>query len=166
MKNALTVTAFTATLLNAAIFGFFYAWICSTMWGLDAATPDIAIGAMQAMNASVRNVVFAPAFFATPFTLWIAAFLALRLKYKNTAWLFAIAGIVYLSGGLILTMAINVPMNEALALVEISSDQAINAEVWTTYSSEWQIWNITRTILSAIALTFSLVGIYMLGQKK
>lgn len=53
-------------LLAAAIFGFFYAWVCSTMWGLDAADPAIAIQAMQAMNASVRNAVFFPAFFLTP----------------------------------------------------------------------------------------------------
>lgn len=28
------------TLLSiGAIFGFFYAWVCSTMWGLDATDP-------------------------------------------------------------------------------------------------------------------------------
>ena len=47
--------------LSAAIFGFFYAWVCSTMWGLDQTDPVVAITAMQAMNASVRNAVFAPA---------------------------------------------------------------------------------------------------------
>ena len=50
-----------ALLHSGAIFGFFYAWICSTMWGLDAADPNVAISAMQAMNASVRNLVFVPA---------------------------------------------------------------------------------------------------------
>ncbi|GAB5461946.1 hypothetical protein [Hoeflea alexandrii] len=51
-------------LLTAAIFGFFYAWVCSTMWGLDAADPSVAIQAMQAMNASVRNAVFIPPSFS------------------------------------------------------------------------------------------------------
>ena len=60
-------------LLAAAIFGFFYAWVCSTMWGLDAAAPEIAIKAMQAMNASVRNAVFFPAFFLTPIVLALTA---------------------------------------------------------------------------------------------
>ena len=32
-----------ALLHSGAIFGFFYAWICSTMWGLDAADPNVAI---------------------------------------------------------------------------------------------------------------------------
>ncbi|MEP5029486.1 MAG: hypothetical protein ABJR02_02340, partial [Marinomonas sp.] len=64
--------------LNAAIFGFFYAWVCSTMWGLDAADPRVAISAMQAMNASVRNAVFAPAFFGTPLALAVTAVLLKR----------------------------------------------------------------------------------------
>ncbi len=38
--------AFLSLILSGAIFGFFYAWICSTMWGLDAADPVIAIKAM------------------------------------------------------------------------------------------------------------------------
>ena len=65
-----------AVLLSAAIFGFFYAWVCSTMWGLDAADPRVAIPAMQAMNASVRNVVFAPAFFGTGVAALLAALIA------------------------------------------------------------------------------------------
>ena len=47
--------AILALLHAGAIFGFFYAWACSTVWGLDAADPNVAIPAMQAMNASVRN---------------------------------------------------------------------------------------------------------------
>ena len=70
--------AFAGLLLAGGIFGFFYAWICSTMWGLDAADPRVAIAAMQAMNASVRNAVFAPAFFGTGPVLLLAGVLAAR----------------------------------------------------------------------------------------
>ncbi len=67
--SAFSVSATVAVLLTGAIFGFFYAWVCSTMWGLDDADPRVAIAAMQAMNASVRNAVFFPAFFLTPVAL-------------------------------------------------------------------------------------------------
>lgn len=76
MKPVLYVFSLLSLLSSGAIFGFFYAWVCSTMWGLDAANPALAIGAMQAMNASVRNAVFAPAFFGTPFVLIATAMLA------------------------------------------------------------------------------------------
>ena len=43
------------------------------MWGLDAADPRVAVAAMQAMNASVRNAAFAPAFSGTAPAPWLAA---------------------------------------------------------------------------------------------
>ena len=36
-----------SVLFAGAIFGFFYAWVCSTMWGLDQANSSVAIQAMQ-----------------------------------------------------------------------------------------------------------------------
>ena len=81
MKQLTFAVILLSLTLSAAIFGFFYAWVCSTMWGLDAADPRVAIGAMQAMNASVRNAVFAPIFFGTPFAL--AATAAAVAGYPN-----------------------------------------------------------------------------------
>ncbi len=114
--------AWTGVIFTGAIFGFFYAWVCSTMWGLDATDPRVAISAMQAMNDSVRNAVFFPAFFLTPFVLAVAAVLARREHHRRAAGLLAAAALVYLIGGLVLTMAVNVPMNEELAGVTVPTD--------------------------------------------
>ncbi|MEX0278502.1 MAG: hypothetical protein AB3N19_13365, partial [Ruegeria sp.] len=76
MARLLMPMSMLSLLSIGAIFGFFYAWVCSTMWGLDAANPRTAIAAMQAMNASVRNAVFFPAFFLTPVILGATAFIA------------------------------------------------------------------------------------------
>ncbi|MEH0071633.1 hypothetical protein V6L77_17080 [Pannonibacter sp. Pt2-lr] len=92
MKRICLAAAGLSLILSGAIFGFFYAWVCSTMWGLDAADPRVAIAAMQAMNGSVRNSVFAPAFFATPVVLALTGLLALRLKARS-------AGVAFLAGG-------------------------------------------------------------------
>lgn len=56
VRAYIKISAYISMLLSAAIFGFFYAWVCSTMWGLDSladADANTAIAAMQAMNASV-----------------------------------------------------------------------------------------------------------------
>lgn len=86
------------------------------MWGLDAAEPSVAIATMQAMNASAKNVVFAPAFFGTPLILLATAALAWHAGRRASAGAFLAAGLTYLLGGLALTMTVNVPMIEALAL--------------------------------------------------
>lgn len=157
--------ALVSLVLNGAIFGFFYAWVCSTMWGLDAADPRTAIAAMQAMNASVRNAVFAPAFFATPVVLALTAILALRLKIRDAALLFGAAATIYLLGGLLLTAAVNVPMNEALARVIIPDDIEAARRIWLDYSPDWQFWNQIRTLLSGLALVLTGLAICRLGAR-
>ncbi|QBF32790.1 DUF1772 domain-containing protein [Thalassococcus sp. S3] len=148
----LTFSALLSLLLTGGIFGFFYAWVCSTMWGLDATDPRVAIQAMQAMNASVRNAVFAPAFFGTPFALALTAGLAFATGQRAAALPFAAAAVIYLVGGMVLTMMVNVPMNEALATVNIPDDIDAARVIWSEYSSTWQLWNQARTVVSGVAL--------------
>lgn len=161
----LRIFAFLSVLFSGAIFGFFYAWVCSTMWGLDAADPRIAITAMQAMNASVRNIVFAPAFFGTPFILLFTAGLAHYANARQSAWFFGLGGITYLFGGMILTAMVNVPMNVALAQIIVPDDTQAATQIWAQYSPRWQSFNIIRTLFSGIALLLAAAGVYTLDIK-
>lgn len=163
MRELTIAMIFVSLLLGAAIFGFFFAWVCSTMWGLDAAEPKIAIQAMQAMNASVRNAVFFPAFFLTPLAMAATAAL-LSGAQRGPAIAFGLAAIIYLLGGLILTMAINVPMNEALAQVVIPEEPEAAAQVWRNYSERWQFWNQVRTVASGLAFLVAAYGTYLLDR--
>ena len=144
--------ALLSLLFSGAIFGVFYAWVCSTMWGLDAADPNIAIAAMQAMNASVRNPVFAPAFFGTPLILGATALAAGMTGNRRAALLLGAAGGVYVAGAMVPTIAFNVPMNQALALVETPLDAARARDAWQAYSAPWQLWNTIRAVFSGLAL--------------
>ena len=157
--------AFLSLLLTGAVFGFFYAWIVSTMWGLDAADPRIAIAAMQAMNASVRNAAFAPVFFGTPFVLLATAAAAMTID-RFTAWIFALAGVVYLVGGVILTASVNVPMNTALAAMAVPAGVEQAQAVWAAYSPRWQGYNQLRTLVSGVSLLLTGYGLWRLGRAR
>jgi uncharacterized membrane protein len=152
-----------ALVLAGAIFGFFYAWVCSTMWGLDAADPRVAIAAMQEMNASVRNPVFFPAFFLTPLAMAVAAVLAHRQHSRAAATAFAAAAVVYLFGGLLLTLLVNVPMNQDLAEVAVPATVPRARLVWEDYSGRWQTFNQLRTAASGISLLLAAVGLRLLA---
>lgn len=151
MTILLYPSAALALVLTAAIFGFFYAWVCSTMWGLDMADSAVAIAAMQAMNASVRNAVFAPAFFGTPVVFMFTAWFALQKKDQTAVWPFAVAGVIYLLGGLALTVLVNVPMNEALAEVHSPLEPGEADAIWEAYSGPWQRWNVVRMLFGPAA---------------
>ena len=155
--------AILALLHAGAIFGFFYAWVCSTMWGLDAADPDVAIFAMQAMNASVRNPVFALGFFGTPVVLAAAALTAWRAGERSGALLFASAGVLYVLGAMVPTVTINVPLNEALAALETPLGAAAR-EAWQAYSGPWQFWNAVRAIAAGGALLLAGWSVMRMGR--
>lgn len=160
--------ALLALIFTGAMFGFFFAWICSTMWGLDAADPNVAIAAMQAMNASVRNWAFAPAFFGTPMLLAFAALAVWRYGKRRSATCLAAASLIYVLGAMVPTMTVNVPMNEALAAVETPLNLAEAQETWRSYSGPWQFWNTVRTVLTGFVLALAgwgLLGISPVRQR-
>lgn len=160
--------ALASLIFSGAIFGFYYAWVCSTMWGLDAADPRIAINAMQAMNASVRNGIFAPAFFGTPFVLLLTAvviwFSPTERTNGNAAnWFFA-GCLVHLIFGVFLTAGFNIPMNETLAVVVVPDDIETARTIWQDYSPRWQVFNQIRTATSGLALLLAGIGTLKLNR--
>ncbi|WP_420567886.1 DUF1772 domain-containing protein [Thalassovita sp.] len=165
MARLLMPMSMLSLLSIGAIFGFFYAWICSTMWGLDATQPKVAITAMQAMNASVRNPVFFPAFFLTPVILAVTAFIAANQNLMRAAVLFFAGGALYFVGALLVTALVNVPMNEALAQVTVPEDSDAAQDIWQAYSAPWQFWNTLRTIASGGALVLTGLAIFSLRSK-
>ncbi|MEL7107385.1 MAG: anthrone oxygenase family protein [Pseudomonadota bacterium] len=164
MSLFLYASALVSLGLSGAIFGFFYAWVCSTMWGLDTLDPRDAIRAMQAMNESVRNVVFMPAFFFTPLALGVTAAAAFVAGAPRAAIAFAAAAVVYLVGGMGLTLAVNVPMNEALEKTPVPETIEAAAVIWADYAPRWQVFNILRTALSGVALMLTGAGLLLLGR--
>lgn len=158
----LLVAAFFSLCLTGLIAGFFYAYACSVMIGFAVLDPRAAMAAMQAINATVRNVYFAPAFFGPPVILGLTAGLAWRQQRRVGARWFGAAALVYFLGGFLLTMLINVPMNEALAITAIPEDRAEALRLWSAYSGPWQLWNAVRTGVSTVALVLTGVGLLSL----
>jgi uncharacterized membrane protein len=153
-----------ALLAFALMGGFFYAYSVSVMPGLDRIEPVAAIRAMQGINAAVRNPVFFVTYFLTPV---FAAGLAIALwaggERAAAVWL-ALAAAVYGAGVLGPTGSINVPMNEALALVTAEQMRGNEAAIWTAYSDRWTLWNNVRGGLCLAAAGLAGVGLARLGR--
>lgn len=144
-------------LLIGLMAGFFYAFSVCVMPGLDRIDPSAAIAAMQGINEAVRNPVFFATFFLTPVAAVISALVLWRSGNAAAALWVAGGGLTYLLGALILTAQINVPMNNALALVDPTIS---NAEtLWREYSQRWTFWNTVRTAVSTVAMLMISIGI-------
>lgn len=81
----------------------------------------------------------------------MTAVLLFRDKFPRSALAFALSGAVYLCLGLVLTVTVNVPMNEALATVSAPDDIASARALWNDYSHPWQFWNQICTLASGAA---------------
>jgi len=137
-----------ALIFSAAIFGFFYAWVCSTLWGLDTLSAATAIEAMNAMNRSVRNAVFAPAFFGTPVMLAALAGWAYVMQKRAVSALLMAASVLYIVGAFLPTALVNVPMNAALMETDMAQTPEALTNIWQAYSDRWQVWNLIRALVS------------------
>ena len=151
--------SFLSLMFSGALFGFFYAWVCSTMWGLDATDPRVAIQAMQAMNGSIRNAVFAPVFFGTVVVLAITTAVHFGQGQRGAAGWFLAATITTLLFNNIMTFTILVPMNEALGMVVVPDTIEEAEAIWTAYSDPWKVRNYIRTAGCGVALALTAIGV-------
>lgn len=152
-------------LLMGAISGFFYAYSCSVMRGFNAIAPEHAIIAMQGVNATIRNMFFAPAFFGPPLAAFVTALLAWKLNQGRSGIFVLLAGAVYFFGAFVPTFSINVPMNEALAPLSVPSTPEAALKLWTDYSVKWAWWNDLRMGFSALALLLTGAALFFARAK-
>lgn len=144
-KHLLIVVAALGTGLIAGTFLAFSSFI---MGALGKLPPAQGIAAMQSINVTVINPLFMTVLFGSGLLSLYLGIDAWMQWGKAGAVLVALAAALYVAGALIVTMAFNVPLNEALAVAAPDSVEA--AQLWQRYLEQWMWWNHVRT-LAALA---------------
>jgi uncharacterized membrane protein len=141
----------------ALIAGVFFAFSSFVMKALARLPPADGVAAMQAINVAAISFAFMLALFGTGLACVALAGWALAESEASFApYLLAGSGL-YLAGVIAVTIAFNVPRNDALARIEPSSGDA--PEAWTRYVEEWTAGNHVRTaaaLAAAATLTVAL----------
>jgi uncharacterized membrane protein len=131
------------------IGGLFFAFSSFVMTALGRLPPAGGISAMQSINVAVLNPVFFAAFFGTA-ALSVAALIVALMRWSGPGAAYLLMGaLLYLVGTIFVTMAANVPLNNALARVK--PDSVEGASLWELYLKTWTAWNHLRTIASLAA---------------
>jgi uncharacterized membrane protein len=142
--------------------GIFFAFSFMVMGALARLPPAQGIAAMQQINDVVINDVainpwFGVAFFGTALVCAVLAVSSLfRWQAPGSAYLL-VGGLFYLVGAILVTIAFNVPRNNALAALDPVGAEA--ARYWIDYLTSWTAWNHVRTATSlaaAASLTIAL----------
>jgi uncharacterized membrane protein len=151
------VTLAGATLTTGLAAGVLYAYAVSVDLGLAVQPDESYVATMQAINDKIQNPVFFASFFgAVLFSL--AALVAHYPRPRSRRFLLiALACVLYIGGGFLLTASINVPLNNQLAAVDPDSSARVLAAARAAYEGPWDFWNTIRTVFSTLAF-LALVG--------
>jgi uncharacterized membrane protein len=146
-----SLTLALATLTTGLIAGVFYAYAVSVNLGL-AAQPDASyVATMNAINERIENPLFFLSFFGAVLFLIAALVVYSPRPRSGRFWLIALACLLYVGGGFLLTVFVNVPLNEQLARVAADASPGELARARAGYEGPWNFWNGVRTLFSFLA---------------
>lgn len=148
-----------SVLAMAFVGGVFLAFSDFIMRSLVQTGGAGGIDAMQVINRLVFRWVFMALFLGLiPVSIGIVGYGLVHLD-GPARFLTVLAGMIYLAGCFGVTIAFNVPMNEALADMDLSESRT--RDYWTqTYVVRWTFWNTVRTVACAVSSALLLFGLH------
>ena len=146
-----------AAIGSALSAGIFFAFSTFVMQALAQQPSAPGMATMQSINITVINPWFMAAFFGpAAASLWLLVS-ALRQWQRSESIYWLAGSLLYLVGTIGVTIAGNIPLNDALAVVSPNSSEG--AILWAKYLTDWTIWNHIRTaaaLLAAVLFAISL----------
>lgn len=138
-----------ATLAMGLQAGLFYAFSVSVMPGLGRGDDRTFVAAMQQINAAIQNPWFFVTFLGAPVLTVVALLLHLRSEVRGVLpWI--VAGLVLSVALLVITVRVNIPLNDALAAADLR-DGTGPGTARDAFEATWVWWNVVRAVLSTVA---------------
>ncbi|THU39433.1 DUF1772 domain-containing protein [Niastella caeni] len=151
---ALLAAAFT----TALIAGLFYAYSCSVNGALGRLPDAGYLAAMQAINREILNPLFYMSFMGTLILLPLSTWLHYSHPASLRFYFLLAATLVYTVGTFGVTMAGNVPLNNALDSFNLqTSAEELNRQR-ALFEKPWNKLHGIRTFFNAIALILVLLA--------
>ncbi|APU12641.1 MULTISPECIES: DUF1772 domain-containing protein [Actinoalloteichus] len=157
-----TLVLIGATLAMGLTAGLFYGFACAVMPGLRTADDHTFVRAVQRINVAILNGWFALGFAGAP--LLIASAAALHLPGaapEVSGWI--LAALVLDLTVIVITMRVNVPMNDELAKVACSAGAAELAAARRRFEARWVRWNGIRAVVSTAAAACLVIALFRYG---
>ncbi|MFI1397845.1 DUF1772 domain-containing protein [Streptomyces sp. NPDC020681] len=137
-----------ATVTSGLMAGVFFAYATSVMPGLGRSDDRTFIEVMQNIDDAIYNPVFFAAFLGALALTALGAWQQRRAASRG--WVFA--ALVLYAAAFLVTVGVNVPLNDDLVAAGDPERIADPGAVRETFEDPWIAWNIVRTVLSTAAL--------------
>jgi len=157
MEQVITATLWFAALSVGIMAGVYFTFSVFVMQSLDALERPAGMVAMQSINRIILRSLFLPLFFTSSLACLLLAVFGLMQWDSAGAWQMVTGGALYLVGMLLVTMAGNVPLNNALEATDAAGPEA--EAMWRRYMQRWLPWNHVRTVSCAVSLVLLIAAI-------
>ena len=144
LRSPVLLTASLACGLQA---GTYYTWASGVMPGLARVDDRTFVHAMQQMNIAIVNPVFMLTFMGAPL---LAAAAIATTDGSGRKW--AIAGAAFALATVVITIAGNIPLNDAIDAAGPIDKIADLGAVREAFESDWVRLNIARALTSTASL--------------
>jgi uncharacterized membrane protein len=131
-----------ATVATGLIAGTFYVFACAVMPALARSDDRVYVEVMRDINEVSQNPVFFLGFLGAPLLTAVAAWQARGRGYRRWVW----AALAASALAFLVTVALNVPLNDALA--RGGDPGALREE----FEDPWVAWNAVRAVLLTVTL--------------
>jgi len=152
-----------ATVAMGLLAGLFYAFAVSVMPGLRRTDGRTFVDAMQQINVAITNGWFFISFFGAPVLTIIAAALHLH-GGGRTVLPWTVAALVLYGVAFIITIRVNIPLNDALAAAGPPDRTTDLTQVRERFEATWVRWNIARAVASTAALGCLIWALVLYGR--
>ena len=156
LAQTIPVLTFLAAIGSGLLGGLYFAYSNSVMPALAKLPAPQGVAAMNNVNMVIMNGQFLGLFMGVALLSLLLIAASLFGGAAKPGWVIA-GALLYLVGHIAVTMAFNVPMNNALAALAPDSQQA--AQFWATFLDRWVFWNHIRAIACTGALTAFIVAL-------
>jgi uncharacterized membrane protein len=160
--NALRVVCLiAATMTTGLVTGVYFSYGNAFMPGLAKTDDKTFVGSFQAVDRAIINPVFLGLGFVGALVLTLLAGL-LQLKEKALPWI-AAAFVLYLIT-MIITIAVNVPLNDAIKAAGDPDTIDVTAVRAAFDEARWRSFNLVRTLLGTLAFALLSYALVLTGK--
>lgn len=153
LTKILTLAGLTGTALMG---GLFFAFGTAVMSSLERMPAGQGAAAMNLINVRIQNPLFLLIFMGTALVCVALGIIALVKDTPGKWWLVAGAAL-YLVGVIVLSFAVNIPLNDQLAAIDPHS--TAGAAEWAKYLKNWNPANNLRALACTLGVIAFGIGL-------
>jgi uncharacterized membrane protein len=157
ITNSLFILKLLTALGCGLIAGVFFAFSVFVMSALARLQPAQGIAAMQSINIMAIAPLFMMVLFGTAAACILLTISALSKWHQPSSGYLLLGSLLYVIGTVLVTIAFNIPLNNALAKVEPGSPEG--ATLWASYLTTWTNWNHVRTLTALAAAALIIIAL-------